>query len=52
VDPGAVEGTNLRVLKYPHPSLRFSHTCAFIRLLTHVHTSCAHAGAGDPYVFV
>jgi peptide deformylase len=22
VDPGVVEGTNLRVLKYPHPSLR------------------------------
>ena len=22
VDPGVVEGTDLRVLKYPHPSLR------------------------------
>ena len=22
VDPGVVEGTNLRIVKYPHPSLR------------------------------
>ena len=22
VDPGAVEGTELRIVKYPHPSLR------------------------------
>lgn len=26
VDPGVVEGTDLRVLKYPHPSLRAENT--------------------------
>jgi hypothetical protein len=37
VDPGTVEGTSLRVLKYPHPSLRAPNelvgrrSCAYIK---------------------